>query len=125
MPHRLSIIDIARICHEAHRGYCEAIGDFSHQGWNEATIEHRRSIISGVLYYLNMPESTAADTHQHWLLKKQQDGWKYGPIKNEQLKEHPCCLPFDQLPIEHKAKSFLFVSIVSALRDAVGINPKV
>lgn len=106
---------IARVCHEANRSYCAGMGDYSHAPWHEAPEWQRQSAIAGVLFHLANPDATDAASHENWLRDKEKDGWKYGPVKNPERKEHPCFVPFDQLPVEQQTKDRLFRSIVHAL----------
>jgi hypothetical protein len=48
-------------------------------------------------------------------LQKLADGWKYGPVKYPEKKEHPCMVPFAELPKEQQLKDALFRHIVPAL----------
>ena len=52
------------------------------------------------------------------LFEEQLEGWKYGPVKDAQKKEHPCFLPYAELPPEQKAKDYLFRAVVHALKNA-------
>ena len=54
-------------------------------------------------------------SHISWMKQKAEDGWVYGPVKDPEKKQHPCMVPFDQLPIDQQAKDFIFRSIVHAL----------
>ena len=47
--------------------------------------------------------------------QKEEEGWTWGPVKDPEKKQHPCMVPFDQLPREQQAKDFIFRSIVRAL----------
>ena len=38
----------------------------------------------------------------------------YGAIKEPEIKRHPCLVPFDHLPIEQRAKDYIFRAIVLA-----------
>jgi len=114
----ISIENIARICHEANRFYCRAIGDSSQVSWDEAPEWQKTSAIAGVHSHLDNPNSLPCDSHNSWLKQKEADGWKYGPIKDAIKKEHPCFLPYDQLPPEQQTKDVLFISIVRALNNA-------
>lgn len=102
---------IARICHEANRAYCLAIDDTSQLSWDEAPSWQRESSIKGVEFIINNPEIEPSSLHDNWLDVKRIDGWKYGAVKNSDLKEHPCFLPFDELPKEQQLKDLLFFSI--------------
>jgi hypothetical protein len=107
---------IARVCHEANREYCSTLGDHTQPPWDEAPEWQTDSAVSGVEFHLANPEATAAASHENWLKDKAADGWKYGPVKDPEKKEHPCFCPFDQLPIEQQKKDKLFKAIVDALR---------
>ena len=110
----VNVEQIARLCHEANRGYCAALGDQSQVPWELAPEWQRRSAIAGVEYHLAHPDSTPADSHRSWLSEKERDGWKYGPVKDPERKEHPCFVPYEQLPKEQQAKDFIFLAIVRA-----------
>jgi len=43
------------------------------------------------------------------------DGWKYGPVKDVEKKEHPCCVEYHELPVDQKAKDFIFRAVVYEL----------
>jgi RyR domain len=110
---------IARICHEANRAYCQAIGDNSQLPWDQAPEWQRDSAIAGVKFHLNNPEAGPAGSHKSWMETKTADGWTYGPVKNERHKEHPCMLPFDQLPAQQQAKDYIFTAIVRTMDQAL------
>lgn len=110
----LSAEEIARICHEANRAYCLTLGDFSQERWEFAPDWQKASAIHGVMFHLKHPDADDAASHENWLAVKRADGWKYGPVKNPEKKEHPCFLPFGDLPLEQQLKDRLFRSIVHA-----------
>lgn len=108
----MNIIQIAELCHEANRAYCRLIGDNSQLPWADAPDWQRQSAISGVEFCRDNPEAPVFAQHQAWLKGKLADGWKYGTVKSPEKKEHPCCVPYEELPEEQKVKDTLFVSIV-------------
>lgn len=106
---------IAEVAHEVNRAYCQALGDNSQPEWENAPEWQRQSAIAGVVFHRANPDATAAASHESWLAEKERDGWRYGPVKNPETKEHPCFVPFDQLPREQQAKDYLFRAVVHAL----------
>lgn len=106
---------IAEVCHEANRAYCLALGDTSQPTWADAPDWQKASAVNGVLFHFANPEAGDAASHENWLKEKEAAGWKYGPVKDPANKEHPCFVPFDQLPKEQQAKDRLFRAIVHAL----------
>jgi hypothetical protein len=105
---------IARICHETKRAYCETIGDATQKPWDEAEQWQRDSAIKGVSFAISTPNAPASTQHDAWLADKQKDGWKYGPVKDAAKKEHPCFVPYNQLPAEQRTKDYLFKAVVGA-----------
>ncbi len=111
----MKIEDIAKVCHEANRAYCQTLGDNSQPEWEHAPDWQRSSAVAGVEFHLANPEASASASHESWLAQKKADGWKYGPAKNPAAKEHPCFVPFDQLPKSQQAKDFVFRGLVHSL----------
>jgi len=107
---------IAKCCHEINKTYCESIGDYSQVPWEEAPLWQRESAIAGVEFSIANPKSTPADSHESWYKHKKADGWVYGPVKDVVKKEHPCMVPYDDLPEQQKAKDKLFKTVVNLLK---------
>lgn len=115
LDHPKVIEKIARVCHEANRAYCASLDDHSQLAWENAPVWQRQSAIDGVRFTLFNPDAKPSDSHNSWLAEKERSGWKYGPIKDPEKKEHPCFVPYDALPTEQKAKDYIFQAIVRAL----------
>lgn len=114
--------DIARIAHEANAEYCRTIGDHSQPQWDDAPAWQQQSAVKGVEYHMSHPDSKPCDSHNSWLTEKAQAGWKYGPVKDPEKKEHPCFLPYEELPRAQQAKDYLFSAVVKALMGFVQLN---
>ena len=106
---------IAKVTHESNRAWCAVNGDQSQVEWDLAPQWQRDSARGGVVFHLDNPDSSESASHENWLKMKARDGWRYGAIKDAEKKEHPCCVPFDQLPPFQQAKDRLFRAIVHAL----------
>lgn len=106
---------IARVAHETNRAYCESLGDYSLVNWEVAPQWQRESVIAGVRLHLANPHTTPRQSHEAWLAFKEKDGWKYGPVKDADKKEHPCFLPYDELPEQQRRKDFFFKAIVTIM----------
>ena len=110
--------EIARVAHEINRAYCASLGDTSQPSWDDAPEWQKGSALAGVDMHLANPDATPENSHESWLAQKTAEGWKYGPVKDAQKKEHPCFLPYAELPPEQKAKDHLFRAVVHALKNA-------
>ena len=115
----MTIEKVAELCHEVNRAYCAAIGDNSQKPWAEAQDWQKASALNGVAYELANPNSSQSRSHDAWLKEKTDAGWKYGPAKDAAKKEHPCCVPYEKLPEEEKAKDALFSAVVNSVRPLV------
>jgi len=124
MSKLMTIVAIAAVCHEANRALCAGLGDTSQPAWDESPDWQKESAIAGVEFNLTNPNVPASGSHDSWLTQKQNDGWKYGEVKDAELKTHPCFVPYEQLPKEQQAKDHLFKGIVAALAPIVDMTPQ-
>jgi hypothetical protein len=108
---------IARVCHEANRAYCLALGDASQPAWYDAPEWQRTSAIKGVEFCLAHPTAPPSASHDSWLDEKRATGWRYGPTKDPERKEHPCFVPYYELPVEQRRKDALFQAVVRAITN--------
>ncbi len=51
----------------------------------------------------DLGETIAKQVHNIWSQNRLRDGWKYGPKRNDALKQTPCLVPYEQLSDEEKA----------------------
>ena len=108
---------IARICHEANKGLCEAHGDMSQKTWDAAEPWQRESAIAGVAFAKANPDAPDSAQHDAWMADKLAAGWTYGDAKDAEKKTHPCIVPFDALPRDQQAKDYIFRAVVHCLKE--------
>ena len=51
---------------------------------------------------LVLREKLAENVHDIWALGRINEGWTYGEKRNDELKQSPCLLPYDELPESEK-----------------------
>jgi len=64
-------------------------------------------------------EPPPSASHDSWLMQKRDDGWSYGPVKDPEKKQHPCFVPYEELPVEQRLKDYLFGAVVKAYFNAL------
>ena len=107
---------IARVCHEANRGYqagYPAEGIPLAPWWDVFGEEQRAGVREGVR--LAIKGATPEELHESWCARKLAQGWVHGPVKSEEALTHPCLLPYDELPEAQRVKDRLFNAIVAVL----------
>ena len=48
-------------------------------------------------------EKMARNVHEVWAQSRISQGWTYGPERSDALKQHPCLVPYEDLPEVEKA----------------------
>ncbi len=51
---------------------------------------------------LPLVEKMAKNVHEVWAETRIEQGWTYGEERSDELKHHPCLIPYDELPEEEK-----------------------
>ena len=115
----MNITDIAQVSHELNKAYCESIGDHSQLSWDDAPDWQKYSAVNGVKFHISNPDASPEQSHESWLKQKKEAGCTYGPIKNPEIKEHPCFVPYDQLPDGQKSKDYIFRQTVHSLKKFI------
>jgi len=80
----------------------------SGQQYNEKiTKDQYDSLLDAVKFSLANPNNTPELNHENWMRMKISQGWKYGLIKDLNLKTHPDLVPYDELPLIEKRKDLM------------------
>lgn len=108
------IAKIAQLAHEANRAYCATIGDDSQLPWDQAPEWAKESAVKGVRAIMEGKVTRPSQSHESWLEEKIATGWSYGPVKDVEKKQHPCFVPYFELPREQQLKDYIFFSVVKA-----------
>lgn len=76
---------------------------------------------------LTLAEQLAENAHEVWMKQRMQEGWIYGPKRNDEKKEHPCLVPYSQLPesekeYDRKTSMETLKQIIAEGYQIVGVN---
>lgn len=47
---------------------------------------------------IKLSEQIAENVHEVWAASRLAEGWTYGTERNDRLKQHPCLVPYNELP---------------------------
>jgi len=119
---KLTVGQIAKLCHQINKAYCETIGDNSQLDWDLCPKWQKDSAINGVEHVLANPNCEYEDSHNNWFVEKINDGWIYGKEKNEQRKIHPCMVDFNELPLQQQLKDIFFINTIKTFINTIEIE---
>jgi RyR domain len=68
-------------------------------------------------------EQLAHNNHDHWAQKRIEEGWRYGVRRNDDEKEHPDLVPYDQLP--ESEKEYDRKTVIEALKAIMALGYEV
>lgn len=51
---------------------------------------------------LELTEKIAENVHDVWAIGRITQGWNYGPVRDDEKKETPCLVPYQDLPESEK-----------------------
>lgn len=106
---------ITAAAYEVNRQYCLMVstGDHSHVAWPELDAQLRTVALMATA---GIAEGyTPEKSHAAWMMMKKSQGWRYGQTKNQETLEHPCLVPFSELPLDQQAKDLLWHGTVTAM----------
>lgn len=49
-----------------------------------------------------LTEQMARNVHEVWAQTRISQGWTYGPVRDDERKQHPCLVPYEDLPESEK-----------------------
>jgi hypothetical protein len=82
--------------------------------WHQVSQDIRESCKIGVKRVYDNPEITVEELHDSWVQTKLAQGWTHGPVRNAELKQHHCMVPYVELSAHDKSKDLLFLNTVKA-----------
>lgn len=112
----MKVQEIARVAHELNKAYCESIGDHSQPDWDNAPEWQKSSAVNAVEFHINNPEASPSSSHESWMKQKTEESWKSGWSSWVEKKEHPCYVPYEELPTEQKSKDYIFKQTIHSLK---------
>lgn len=104
----------ARVAHEVYRA---GFGDPAMPEWDLAP-EHERSVARESAAAA-LSGTTPEEWHVRWTGKLLDEGWEYGPVKDEANKRHPNLVVYSSLPAEQRLLDQVFAAAVVATAQAL------
>jgi class 3 adenylate cyclase len=58
--------------------------------------------------------------HEVWARKRMDDGWTYGPVRNDERRQHPSLVPYDEL--DESERSYDMAMVLQTLKPLVALG---
>jgi hypothetical protein len=68
-------------------------------------------------------ERLAENNHNHWARLRMDEGWRFGPERNDREKRRPDLVPYTQLP--ESEKEFDRMAVVEAIKTIIALGYQV
>ena len=65
----------------------------------------------------------ARNVHEVWAKLRLEQGWTYGPTRDDERKQHPCLVPYEELP--ESEKSFDRATAAETLRAILALGYRI
>jgi len=72
---------------------------------------------------LKLVELLARNAHENWAKQRLSEGWKYGEKRDDARKEHPCLVPYGELP--ESEKEYDRTMAIETLKVIFGLGYKI
>jgi hypothetical protein len=71
---------------------------------------------------LELMKLLARNNHEIWARQRIQDGWRFGPARNDERKEHPSLIPFAELSESERAYDEIMAAEMLKAMIALGFR---
>lgn len=72
---------------------------------------------------LELTELLAKNAHDIWALQRISDDWRYGDRRDDQKKEHPCLVPYEDLP--ESEKEYDRITVMQTLKAIIALGYRI
>lgn len=112
----ITVEDIAKASHAVIAAMASEFDNNQMPAWDDAEQWMRDSSIETVQAILNDPYLPNSHFHNVWMAQRIAAGWKWGPVRNNDTKENPAMVPYDELPPHQRAKDGVLKALVDSLK---------
>jgi len=114
-----SLIEVAcaRHAHSANRTFCMALG-IELPEWDDLDSQEKQKLHNIVEFVL--AGGTAESKHVIWCQRMREDGWQYGPRRDNIEKLNPMLVKWEELPHTQQAREELQVASIRLMALVLG-----
>ena len=112
-----TLLDIAQECHAKNNELMMMNGEEQRGSWGTLDRHTKFITLKSVIKALENPNLTAKEMHDEWMNNKIEDGWKFGDVKDAELKTHPLIIDFELMNDVDKMKDQNFIDVCNKYRE--------
>ncbi len=108
-------LQITKVAWEVNRALFIEQGGKSTKSWEEEVGSVREFAAIQTRFHLDNPDAGARSSHQNWMKHKIDGGWRWGSFFDEEKKEDPNMVEFEQLSKNQLSCDVIFKAVVNSL----------
>ena len=109
---------VAKLAHEIVSALAKETDGTVMPPWSEAPEWMHKSSIEMVTAMYKDPSLPTSHFHDFWMKQRKDAGWKWGPVRDEEKKENPAMVPYDELPASQRAKDAALKALVRTIAES-------
>jgi hypothetical protein len=72
---------------------------------------------------VELTERLSENAHELWARQRLSDGWRYGSRRDDRKKEHPCLVPYRELP--ESEKQYDRIAAIETLKTIIALGYRI
>lgn len=108
-------LQITKVAWEVNRALFIEQGGKSTKSWEEEATSVREFAAIQTRFHLDNPDAGARASHQNWMKHKIESGWRWNSFFDEEKKEDPNMVEFEQLSKNQLSCDVIFKTVVNSL----------
>jgi len=106
------VIFISKLAHNAMADNCLQNYNINVPLWDDLPEDNRIAAFNLTAYTYDHPDITDKELHDEWVKTKLNDGWKYGIKLDNDKKENPNIVEYENIPLHFRISSNIFRNVI-------------
>jgi len=106
------LLFISKLAHNAMADNCLQNYNINIPLWDELPEDNRFVVVNLTAYIYAHPDITDKELHDNWVKDRLNDGWRYGIKLDNDKKENPNIVEYENIPLHFRISSNIFRNVI-------------